>query len=1536
MLYFIMRLLLIISFLFGITQNAIADKEADYDALPPFTTSKVKPNVLIMLDNSGSMKQPMYTKKYLGDSIYHGIFQSDKNYQYNTSTAVDSTPYSGIADAPYNVPIDTSSTGAFEIDTSCDVTLVANNCWSGNFLNWLTTRKIDSARMVLVGGKIENRTEFGPWKIIGNNEPSDKDFTKSDSKLADTDLEDVSPFTDGDFVIASPARKGTTLPSGGLYDPYGKLKYTPSNTDDLYLIVDTGGNTIGEMGRIKNVTHDWKTVTLRYTGFTDPVIVAGPLTFNGSDPSTLRIQNSSTTTFQIKVDEYEFKHKSTHNQRHIKETIYYVALESGQHELPDIDGISTLHVEAKAVSSTAAHQTVFFTSPFPTVPVVLGTTVTNNGSDPVIVRFKNISTTQTTEWLQEEEYNDGPHTIEQVDIIAFEKGEFFMKSPMKKVVIDTADVNEDWTNVYSGDLFVANIQTENSTDPCSLRIDDTGNVKAEEEISEDNEQTLLDSSNDPVMENIGFIYRTTEFTGVYNIAVMTDEEPTGVLHDIQNTVRLGITFYNYQHDNQIYDGETTDGGTLRLSMPRNPFIDKSSDTTFREIVTPVKSPINTLVDAIEHYPLVWGTTPLAENLVEVINYFKQPASDPYEYRDQMSFDPFDVDDDWDPYYYSEYASKAYCAQSTVLIFTDGEPWKDGCIPLTMDDAAGDSHALVDADGDGKGKDARVCDQISPFPSEKGVGDNNLDDVAFWAHNHDLRTLEGDQDLTIYTIGFANGNIAPILVDTAINGGGAAYAAQDGATLKNAFTDIFRKIQNNASSGTAAGVVSQSRTGVGGVYQAVFYQEKKSDHFSTDNKRAAWAGNVHAFFIDEYGYMREDTNNDKTLNFGIDNNNNGIFDVSSFPADSYGDFIVIPDPDETDNQLWNKWYDVNNDSLIDGCVGGTGTPPNTNCDTFALEDLHFVWSAETWLNEEYQANDGSLDTQTQREIDLSSEKFIKDSLNKQRYIFTFLDKDGDMVADSGEQIGFTRSEEQDPLLNNPVPSINWCSDNSDPATRPANFDSMFNILTDTNTIYPYLTLFPSFTDTSGDIKTMQGNYYYDATNQDPYKCLLIQQTARLIDYIRGEDISSTLVIQDSIDSTTNYSSPPFRNRQGDFDNDDSTVETWRLGDIIHSTPTMVAKPSEGYHLLYRDTSYGAFLNKYAKRRAVIYAGANDGMLHAFNGGFFDSGNYEFKTTSDNSETEFELGAELWAYIPYNLLPHLYWLTESDYGKSHTYYADLKPRIFDAKIFQNDTDHPGGWGTVLVGGMRFGGGHIQADLDKADTASWDSTTESFSKFVSATDREMTSAFYILDITNPEKPPTVLGELSFAELGYTTCYPTVVPFGGGDGVLPDNTWYLVFGNGPASSTGTADTASLDTGASTQNGRVYVVNLGDLVDHGQLGTDTSNLSATFYDPFQILDSNSFISDPIAVDYDLDYNADAVYFGTISGDETSGWGGKLRRLVAEDDSDPVTWDGDSVFFMPHHQSASITMVKDGFLLEPDAILLMRMMMISVYSNTMA
>src|SRR5438309_3799319 len=140
---------------------------------------------------------------------------------------------------------------------------------------------------------------------------------------------------------------------------------------------------------------------------------------------------------------------------------------------------------------------------------------------------------------------------------------------------------------------------------------------------------------------------------------------------------------------------------------------------------------------------------------------------------------------------------------------------------------------------------------------------------------------------------------------------------------------------------------------------------------------------------------------------------------------------------------------------------------------------------------------------------------------------------------------------------------------------------------------------------------------------------------------------------------------------------SSQQVWKLRDIIDSTPPTVAAPTERYDVIYGDASYATFFQQYRHRREVAYVGANDGMLHAFNGGFYTAGDdpstptiveHGFLTKSPPSGSGISathatppLGAELWAFIPQELLPHLQWYASTSY--THVAYMDLKPYVTD---------------------------------------------------------------------------------------------------------------------------------------------------------------------------------------------------------------------------------------------------------------------------------
>ena len=95
----------------------------------------------------------------------------------------------------------------------------------------------------------------------------------------------------------------------------------------------------------------------------------------------------------------------------------------------------------------------------------------------------------------------------------------------------------------------------------------------------------------------------------------------------------------------------------------------------------------------------------------------------------------------------------------------------------------------------------------------------------------------------------------------------------------------------------------------------------------------------------------------------------------------------------------------------------------------------------------------------------------------------------------------------------------------------------------------------------------------------------EEATDIIEFVRGEMI------------------PHFRNRSREVD---GIERTWKLGDIVHSSPAFSKHPLENYHVLYGDVTYEAFFHKWRERSLTVFAGANDGMIHAFNGGTYKHG------------------------------------------------------------------------------------------------------------------------------------------------------------------------------------------------------------------------------------------------------------------------------------------------------------------------------------------
>lgn len=167
----------------------------------------------------------------------------------------------------------------------------------------------------------------------------------------------------------------------------------------------------------------------------------------------------------------------------------------------------------------------------------------------------------------------------------------------------------------------------------------------------------------------------------------------------------------------------------------------------------------------------------------------------------------------------------------------------------------------------------------------------------------------------------------------------------------------------------------------------------------------------------------------------------------------------------------------------------------------------------------------------------------------------------------------------------------------------------------------------------------------------------------------------------------------------------------LGDIVFASPVYVQKPSFGYE----DSGYSNFKVENASRAGVVYAGANDGFLHAFNA---------------------DSGEELWAYMPSVLGAKMNRLASTNY--SHDSFVD-------GPIIVSDAYFDGQWRTVLVGGLGNAG-----------------TTTSAAK-----------AYYALDVTDPGNPK-LLWEFSHANMGLSFGNPIITKSAG------DGKWYALLASG------------------------------------------------------------------------------------------------------------------------------------------------------------
>ena len=300
----------------------------------------------------------------------------------------------------------------------------------------------------------------------------------------------------------------------------------------------------------------------------------------------------------------------------------------------------------------------------------------------------------------------------------------------------------------------------------------------------------------------------------------------------------------------------------------------------------------------------------------------------------------------------------------------------------------------------------------------------------------------------------------------------------------------------------------------------------------------------------------------------------------------------------------------------------------------------------------------------------------------------------------------------------------------------------------------------------------------------------------------------------------------------------------LADIMDSSPTWVGPPSSPYGTSWNDAlypaaaapentgtqSYAQFKSTAGTRENVVYAGANDGLLHGFRAGSFDSSNNYIKGLND--------GQEVLAYMPgaviggallnsggtttstndtihgtdptnSNTVDPLLDYSNTQYG--HNFFVDATPGTGD--LFYGGT-----WHTWAVGGLGAGG----------------------------------AAIYALDVTDPSTfiesnaKSLVIGEWTAASLscsGNSTCGQNLGQTYGQPVIrrLHNGQWAVIFGNGFNSPSGDAG--------------IYVMTI-----------DSTYGTPTFYYLSTGMSGNNGIAYVAPTDLDGDLITDYVYAGDLQG----------------------------------------------------------------------
>ncbi len=260
------------------------------------------------------------------------------------------------------------------------------------------------------------------------------------------------------------------------YNYFGYSDYTGE-------VSATTGSETYESGEVLAST-DWQTVDLLNTYY-QPVVIMGPPSYRDTEPVTIRVKEVNRSSFEFQIDEWDYL-----DGNHPDETVSYLVMDAGVYSIGDgiweTGSVSGVHSSGKTVN--------FKSGEFDEPPVILAQVVTRNNEDAVVTRIKSFPTTATSSFkirLQEQELdNDHMCPMEDVHYIAISPGSGQIEGKDFVAGKTPESVTHDWYTINFGrsinsPLILANMNTENDTDPAALRYRNLNSSSVEIKVEEE-------------------------------------------------------------------------------------------------------------------------------------------------------------------------------------------------------------------------------------------------------------------------------------------------------------------------------------------------------------------------------------------------------------------------------------------------------------------------------------------------------------------------------------------------------------------------------------------------------------------------------------------------------------------------------------------------------------------------------------------------------------------------------------------------------------------------------------------------------------------------------------------------------------------------------------------------------------------------------------------------------------------------------------------------------------------------------------------